>query len=197
MARWPESKRCEAATRGTTVSQSENTAFLGLGANIGDRLATLRAAVLALTEHAALSIDPTADVASLYETEPVGGPSDQPVFLNSVVRVRTSLSPRQLLELALSIEKGLGRVRGESCGPRTLDLDVLLFDDVVTEDGTLTLPHARMHERAFVLLPLSELAPDVRHPTLGLTVRELARRAALGGSVVLEPIHGPAWYPGM
>ncbi len=84
-------------------------------------------------------------------------------------------------------------MRGESCGPRTIDLDILLFDDVVTEADPLTLPHPRMHERDFVLAPLVELAPDLRHPVLDATIAELAQRAPSGRPIALTPIHDPSW----
>lgn len=130
-------------------------AYLGLGANLGDRLAGLQRAV------DLLDAEGVGVVASsrVWETEPVGGP-DQPDYLNAVVRVETELEPMQLLAACQRVERALGRVREVRWGPRTIDIDVLLFGDVTIEDPTLTLPHPRMLERAFVLLPLLELDPD-------------------------------------
>lgn len=128
-------------------------AFLGLGANLGDRMATLSRAVAGLPDVVAVS--------SLYETEPVGGPPGQPAYLNLVVELETDLSPRDLLGLAHELEAAAGRVRGVRFGPRTLDVDVLLVGDLVVDDPDLVVPHPRMRERRFVMVPLTEIAPDV------------------------------------
>ncbi|HEU0132500.1 MAG TPA: 2-amino-4-hydroxy-6-hydroxymethyldihydropteridine diphosphokinase [Mycobacteriales bacterium] len=125
-------------------------AVLSLGANLGDRLAALRDAVALL--------DP-ADVSPVYETEPVGGVV-QDDFLNAVVRVETALDPYDLLALARSAEDAAGRVRDVRWGPRTLDVDVVAYGDLVSDDPVLTLPHPRAHERAFVLRPWLDLDPD-------------------------------------
>ena len=125
-------------------------AYLGLGANLGDRRATLRAAVAALPDVVAVS--------PVYETEPVGGPADQPAYLNLVVQLDTDLSPRDLLDLAHHLEDAAGRVRGERNGPRTLDVDVLLVGDLTIDEPDLVVPHPRMWERRFVLAPLADLA---------------------------------------
>lgn len=126
-------------------------AYLGLGANLGDPLAQLRAAVAAIEERTAVS--------SVYRTEPVGGPPGQPDFLNLVVAVDTGRSPRQLLELAQTLERAAGRVREVRHGPRTLDVDVLLVGDAVVDEPDLVVPHPRMWERRFVLVPLAQLDP--------------------------------------
>jgi 2-amino-4-hydroxy-6-hydroxymethyldihydropteridine diphosphokinase len=133
--------------------------YLGLGANLGDRLACLQRAV-DLLKAAGLRVVASSRV---WETAPVGGP-DQPDYLNAVVRVETELAPMQLLAACQRVERALGRVREVRWGPRTIDLDVLLFGDVTMEDPALTLPHPRMLERAFVLLPLLELDPDPMLP---------------------------------
>lgn len=132
-------------------------AFLGLGSNLGDRAATLRAAITALD--AAPGVHVTR-ISSLYETPP-WGPVPQGPYLNACIGVETSLSPRALLELGLAIERDHGRERAIRWGPRTLDIDLLLYgSDHVDEDG-LIVPHPRMAERAFVLVPLSEIAPEL------------------------------------
>ena len=132
-------------------------AYLGVGSNLGDRLGCLTEAVRQL--HATPEVR-VVTVSSIYETKPVGV-TDQPDFLNGVVAIRTSLAPMALLEVCLRIEAGLGRVRRERWGPRTLDLDLLWFAGVVMTAENLTLPHPRMAERAFVLVPLAEIAPQL------------------------------------
>lgn len=143
------------------------TAYIALGSNLGDRLASLRAAVAGLAD-----VGTVVAVSSVYETDPVGV-VDQPAFLNAVLRLRTSLPPHELLAVLLAIEAALGRVRPYHHAPRTLDLDLLVYDDLVLDTPTLTLPHPRLHERAFVLVPLAEIGPDLVHPVLGLGVLEL------------------------
>ncbi|HEX2040086.1 MAG TPA: 2-amino-4-hydroxy-6-hydroxymethyldihydropteridine diphosphokinase [Acidimicrobiales bacterium] len=128
-------------------------AFLGLGSNVGDRWAHLRAAVDALPDVVAVS--------PVYETDPVGGPEGQDAYLNCVVMLITDRTPRQLLSLCRELESAAGRTRGERWGPRTLDVDVLLVGDAVVDDPDLQVPHPRMWERAFVLVPLADVAPDL------------------------------------
>jgi 2-amino-4-hydroxy-6-hydroxymethyldihydropteridine diphosphokinase len=125
-------------------------AYLGLGSNLGDRRAHLRAAVAALPDVVAVS--------AVYETEPVGGPADQPPYLNLVVALETDLSPRDLLEIANRLEEAAARVRTEPNGPRTLDVDVLLVGDLTVREPDLVVPHPRMWQRRFVLAPLADLA---------------------------------------
>jgi 2-amino-4-hydroxy-6-hydroxymethyldihydropteridine diphosphokinase len=131
-------------------------AALGLGSNLGDRWSLLADGVAALRE-----LDPRAAVSSVYETAPVGGPKDQGAFLNCVVVLETERSARELLDLAHELEAKAERVRGVRFGPRTLDVDVLVYGDEKSDDPVLTLPHPRMSERAFVLVPLAEVAPDL------------------------------------
>jgi 2-amino-4-hydroxy-6-hydroxymethyldihydropteridine diphosphokinase len=134
-------------------------AYLALGSNLGDRLDHLRRAVAALRR-----LDPGLEVSPVYETAPVGGPSGQGAYLNCVVRLHTDLSPRELLEYGQGLEAEAHRVRVEKDGPRTLDVDLLLLDDLHLDEPDLVVPHPRMYERAFVLAPLEDLAPDVVPP---------------------------------
>ena len=133
-------------------------AYVGLGANLGDREETIRAAVAELPDVVAVS--------TLRETDPVGV-TDQPQFLNGVAALDTELAPRELLDHLLAVERRLGRERKERWGPRTIDLDLLLYgNEVIDEDG-LKIPHPRLHERRFVLEPLADLAPQLVVPGLG------------------------------
>ncbi len=136
-------------------------AFVGLGANLGDRLATLQQAVDLLAERGVRAIASS----RVWATAPLGGPSDQPEFLNAVIEVDPAgLDPGDALEAAHEVETALGRVRQERWGPRTIDIDILLWGDRVSDDPDLTIPHPRLHERAFVVLPLLDLDPDPRLP---------------------------------
>ncbi|MEX2274073.1 MAG: 2-amino-4-hydroxy-6-hydroxymethyldihydropteridine diphosphokinase [Actinomycetota bacterium] len=130
--------------------------YLGLGSNLGDRLVTLQAAADGLAAQPGIEIEASSRV---YETAPVGGP-EQPDYLNTVVRIRTTLTPRELLSVCQRVEADLGRVRDVRWGPRTIDVDILTFDERTIDETDLQIPHPRMHERAFVLLPLLELDSD-------------------------------------
>jgi 2-amino-4-hydroxy-6-hydroxymethyldihydropteridine diphosphokinase len=133
-------------------------AYVGVGSNLGDREATIRAAVDALPGVVAVS--------SLRETDPVGV-TDQPAFLNGAVALETELSPRELLERLLAIERELGRERRERWGPRTIDLDLLLYGRETVDEPGLKVPHPRLHQRRFVLEPLAELDPELAVPGRG------------------------------
>lgn len=133
-------------------SEPTRRAFLGMGSNVGDRRRFLADAVEPLAGVVAIS--------PIYETDPVGGPPQEP-YLNIVVELETSLTPRQLLGVAHRLESAAGRVRAERWGPRTLDVDILLVGDLVVDEPDLAIPHPRMWERRFVLAPLADLAPEL------------------------------------
>lgn len=137
------------------MTQASRRAYLGIGSNLGDRLGHLQAAVDGMS---AAGVDVVA-VSSVYETDPVGGP-EQGEFLNAVVAIETERSARELLELAHALEEAAQRVRVERWGPRTLDVDVLLVADEEVHEPDLEIPHPRMWERGFVMVPLTELDPD-------------------------------------
>jgi 2-amino-4-hydroxy-6-hydroxymethyldihydropteridine diphosphokinase len=143
-------------------------AYVGLGSNLGDRAAYL---LLGLSALSRLPKTHLLRLSPVYETDPVGPP--QPPYLNMVAELETELSPKGLLAEMLRIEKALGRERRERWGPRTLDLDLLLYGDLVLEEEGLSVPHPRLHERAFVLVPLLDLLPEGRHPLLGQSFAEL------------------------
>jgi len=149
-------------------------AYVGLGSNLGEREALLRSAIEQLAQ---LPETRLGKVSSLYDTSPVGE-LDQPNFLNAVAQLETALTARQLLWNLLLIERRLGRVRhvARRFGPRTIDLDLVLFGDQVIDTPDLKLPHPEYHRRAFVLVPLAEIEPKLVHPVLGLTPAELLER---------------------
>jgi 2-amino-4-hydroxy-6-hydroxymethyldihydropteridine diphosphokinase len=151
------------------------TAYLSLGSNIGDREANLRAALDRLRP---------VRVSPIYETEPVDY-TNQAWFLNLAAEIQTDLFPRQFLSVTQRIERALGRVRPVAKGPRTLDIDILLFGSTVMRTKELEIPHPRMHERRFVLCPLADIAPDIRHPLTRRTIREMLD--ALTDTVVVRP----------
>jgi 2-amino-4-hydroxy-6-hydroxymethyldihydropteridine diphosphokinase len=160
-----------------------NSAYLGFGSNLGNRLAFLRGARDALINRPELEL---LQASSVYETEAIGGPPGNPLFLNAVLQVQTSLTPRQLLETCLTIESEFGRSRPVRWAPRTIDIDILFYADQIISEEDLTIPHPRLQERAFVLAPLIEIAPDLRHPLLEQSIIELA--AGSSGVAELVPL---------
>ncbi len=160
-------------------------AYIAIGGNLGDRRAYLKAGI---KEIAALPGTRLAAVSCAYETRPLG-PVAQPDFLNAVFAIETSLPPKPLLAALLAAEKKHQRQRHIHWGPRTLDLDFLLYGECVVESATLTLPHPRMNERGFVLIPLCEIAPDLHHPITGLPfATHLAALADAGDARAVGPL---------
>ena len=145
----------------------EKTVYLSLGSNLGDRAANLAAAIENLR-----GLGEVTAVSSFYETEPMEF-ADQPWFLNCAVALKTELMPKQFLSKILAIERDMGRQRIRPKGPRTIDIDILLFGNAVIHTPQLEVPHPAMHQRRFVLEPLAEIAPEARHPVLKRTVRDL------------------------
>ncbi|MBI2871291.1 MAG: 2-amino-4-hydroxy-6-hydroxymethyldihydropteridine diphosphokinase [Candidatus Omnitrophica bacterium] len=188
-------------------------AYIGIGSNMGDRAAMIRKALAYLESEGSVdggqsrvdSCERRAangerrtlgrcikieQISSFYETEPVGGPP-QGRFINGAVSVRTRYSPHCLLECCKRAERALGRAPGVRYGPRPIDLDILFYDDEVLETADLVIPHPRLAERLFVLMPLAEIAPEYVHPVLGVPVKELLQRLTKRGSphpaVSMEP----------
>jgi 2-amino-4-hydroxy-6-hydroxymethyldihydropteridine diphosphokinase len=154
-----------------------NLVYLSLGSNVGDREAQLRDA-----QHRLAKLGRVIAVSSFYETEPVEF-TQQPWFLNCAVAIETSDTPAQLMASVLRIEEEMGRRRVQNKGPRSIDIDILLFADVIMESSELTIPHPAMHHRRFVLEPLAEIAPQALHPVFKKTIRELLNQLPAGQTV--------------
>jgi 2-amino-4-hydroxy-6-hydroxymethyldihydropteridine diphosphokinase len=156
----------------------EKTVYLSLGSNVGDRESNLRTAIAKLGELGAVTA-----VSSFFETEPVEFTA-QPWFLNCAVALRTELMPKTFLSRVMAIEQQMGRRRVQPKGPRTIDIDILLFGNAVISAPQLEVPHPAMHERRFVLEPMAEIAAEARHPVLKRTIRELLGELAHAGGKV-------------
>lgn len=162
------------------------SAYLALGSNLGDRLRALQRAVELLDSRPGIDVVRSSRV---YETDPVG--PQQPAYLNAVVEIRTELEPHGLLKEAQAVEDELGRVRAERWGPRTIDVDVLTFDERTVDEPDLVVPHPRMHERGFVLVPLGELDPDPMLPGgRKLSALPLPPEAVFGVRPFAPPLRG-------
>ena len=147
------------------------TAYIGIGSNLGNRHENCLRAIELLQRKQVIATK----LSSLYETEP-WGMKDQPRFINMAIQIETSLEPSELLTVLKEIEKEIGREKSSKWEPRTIDLDILLFDDIILNEDNLTIPHPLMHERDFVLRPLCEIAPDIHHPLLKLSICELMQQ---------------------
>jgi len=159
-----------------TMDSELVTVYLGLGSNLGNRQDNLKEALGFLSQRMRVE-----KASSVYDTEPIGN-IDQPRFLNMVCQVYTRLAPKELLILAKGIESKLGRV-GKSDNPRPIDIDILFYGDQIIETPELVIPHPRLAKRAFVLVPLAEIAPTLRHPSSGKTIQEILQRATETQSV--------------
>ena len=158
------------------------TAYLGLGSNLGNRQQMLTQALTYLSQKVTMEA-----VSSLYETKPLYS-ADQPLFLNATCRVSTSIRPHQLLTLVKGIESKLGRLPNSHNKPRPIDIDILLYDNLVMQSQTLTIPHPLMLERAFVLIPLAEIAPDLIHPVAGLKISQLVQKISTDSVQRIEAV---------
>jgi len=157
-----------------------HTIFLSLGSNLGDRLNNLQDAIRSLPPN----VQPLSQ-SRIYETDPWGY-VDQPAFLNLVIKASTELSPKKLLAFIKKMEVVLGREKAFRYGPRLIDLDILFYDDLVLDSPDLTIPHPRLSERAFVLIPLAEVAPDLIHPVTKKTIRQLKTSIGTTGIKIFQ-----------
>lgn len=152
-----------------------HTVYLALGSNLGERLENLKQAVASLSPQMVVKAK-----SHIYETPPWGF-EDQPMFLNQAVKVQTYLDPEPLIKHIKRLEIALGRRESFQNGPRSIDIDILFYDDLVLDTLVLTLPHPRLHERGFVLLPMMDIAPDLVHPVTQRSIREMAASSNLSG----------------
>lgn len=159
-------------------------AYIGLGANLGDPPRQLEKALELLNAVEEVEV---LRVSSFYRNPPLG-PPDQPWYVNAVAKIRTRLAPEELLRVLRQVEEAMGRVRGERWGPRLIDLDLLLYDGEVVAVGELAVPHPEMHRRAFVLVPLAEIAPQAWHPVLQKTAQDLLKELDAADREALQPL---------
>ncbi len=160
-------------------------AYIGLGANLGEPRRQVEEALKLL---AAVEEVEVVRVSRFYLNPPLG-PPEQPWYVNAVARIRTRLNPEELMRVLRRVEAALGRVRGERWGPRIIDLDLLLYNGEITAEGELVCPHPEMHRRAFVLVPLAEIAPEAFHPVLGKTAAELLAELDPKDRAALQPLN--------
>lgn len=158
------------------VEKKNVLSAIAFGSNLGNSLVTIKAALEILAQTSDLTLETTS---SWYQTLPIGPP--QPDYINGCAILETSLNPLKLLEILLGIEAKFGRIRHEPNGPRTLDLDILLFDDLILESPKLQIPHPRMNQRAFVLVPLAEIAPNWIEPVSGKAIAQLVQQVDCSG----------------
>ena len=154
-------------------------AYIGLGANQGDRCATIMQALVILDDSPNIAVG---QVSQLIETTPIGGPDQQSDYLNGAAEIRTPLSAEQLLATMLDVESQLGRRRTGKWGPRTIDLDLLLYGDQIIDQPQLRVPHPLMHKRLFVLRPLAQIAPAAIHPILGQSIEQIRNSLEAGSN---------------
>jgi 2-amino-4-hydroxy-6-hydroxymethyldihydropteridine diphosphokinase len=159
--------------------------YVGLGSNVGDRVAMIQQALALIAAHPDIALG---GVSQLYLTRPWGNP-DQPDFVNGVCRLETSLAPHDLLAALKAMEAELGRRGREKWGPREIDLDILLYGDEIIQDRDLKVPHRMMCERTFVLVPLSDIAPDLIHPETGLKISEHLDAISVEGESECRSLH--------
>jgi len=159
----------------------EHTIYLALGSNLGDRLENLKQAIAALPPQMEVKAK-----SSVYETPPWGY-EDQPKFLNQVIKAKTYLDPEPLLKHLKRLEVALGRQQSFPNGPRLIDMDIIFYDDLVLNSPSLVIPHPRLHERGFVLLPLMDISPDLVHPINKKSVREMAAECQVAGIEKFAP----------
>ena len=157
--------------------------YLSLGSNLGDRETYLREAISQLRDLGVIK-----QVSGFYETQPVEVEREQPWFLNCALAMETDLMPLEFLSRMLAVERSMGRIRTEPKGPRTIDIDILLFGNDVLDTPELTVPHPAMHQRRFVLEPMAEIAPAIVHPVLKRTVRELLHSLPADSGLVNKPL---------
>ncbi|MEQ9638496.1 MAG: 2-amino-4-hydroxy-6-hydroxymethyldihydropteridine diphosphokinase [Alphaproteobacteria bacterium] len=160
--------------------------LIAMGSNLGDRLAHLTGAVAAIADDPAMQV---LAVSALYETAPVGGPGGQDAFLNTALLAETEAGPSAVLSMLQRIEQDHARERSVHWGPRTLDLDLLTYGGTLSDEADLELPHPRMHERRFVMVPVCDLAPEMVHPRLGRTMRDLLEALPAAEGDLVESAH--------